>query len=228
MSRGNSYASISTLGNLSQAVTQSNDPLTYCMFNTYDSKFQHGSSSNRLNPYNQACQAFMEDRCSKNWDTFCDMWASSLHQTQQYPNTQQFCNQGNQIIENGITVGQSLIGNSLMRRFCTFPNCEMVTEPFDPTVANSPWITYYNTDSCIPVCSVDPKTINSDPIMNKALQPENVMSSITVLQNICNNARRNGTDLSGTRIGEFCNAYNNGQLQFPRSKSFLPGSNILY
>jgi hypothetical protein len=87
-------------------------------------------------------------------------------------------------------------------------NCIREYEPFDPTVANSPLIgkwmaiggsgcgTNSNNNSCIPVYAVDPKVIDSDPVMNKIL--EDPFIAIDILVNIYVNARRTG-ELEGLK-----------------------------
>lgn len=219
--KGN-YACISTFG---QNLCTVDDPLSYCLTQSMDNYFNHSPTGVTYGPYSSPCQAYMAERCSKNWDAFCEYYYQK-HATQQYPNTAQNCNRSNQLLTFGITVGESLLGNAASRRFCQFPDCKVKKEPFDPNVANSPWITYYegcncSGGACHPICSVDPAAINTDLVMNKCL--DNPMACYDTLVNICNTSRRNGTDLSGTRIGEFCQNYFNGSIRPPRTTTMLSG-----
>jgi hypothetical protein len=160
----------------------------------------------------------MAERCAKNWDGFCSYYYDH-NQTQQYPNTVQNY-KSNEIIQRGLVVGETLLTNSAQRRFCQFPGCVKVEEPFDPNVANSPLIYHYNSN-CVPVCSVDPKTIDSDPLMNRCLANPNV--ALDTLVNICNTSKRMGVNLNGTKIGNFCNKLNTNQVRVStRPKTFLP------
>ena len=89
-------------------------------------------------------------------------------------------------------------------------NCTPKCEPFDPTNPNSPTVTYYGEADgadvdCIPVCNVNPAIIDNDPVMDRML--ENTDAAAGTIINICNTARNNDTDLSGTKIGAVCDRY---------------------
>ena len=88
-------------------------------------------------------------------------------------------------------------------------NGELRYEPFDPTVANSPMISYYVGKPCfegcnlVPIYKVDPSTIDQDAVMDKVLQKP--LIAIDILINIYNTMKREGTlhQLSGTKLGNF-------------------------
>lgn len=198
------YARISNFGNINTPV---DDPITYSLTQTMDKDFVHPPIGYTYGPANQNSQLYMAERCAKNWDGYCTYYAIN-NPTKSFPNTVSPW-LGQEQVANGLTMGETLVGNAAERRFCDFSTCKKVCEPFDPTVANSPMVCYYDTDEgtnpCIPVCSVDPKTIDDDVVMNMCLQkPERCFSTMA---NICNNAQRNGVNLDGTKLGGWCKAY---------------------
>ena len=79
-------------------------------------------------------------------------------------------------------------------------------ENFDPTVAASPLVQYWEEQSvngCIPIYKVDPSKIDDDIVMNKILS--NPIIAIDVLINIYNTAVRLNKlqDLKNTKIYNF-------------------------
>jgi hypothetical protein len=212
-----SYAQIADFGSLNPpSPGTDNDPLTYCLVETMDRNFQHGANSVTYGPRSQACQAFMAERCAKNWDGFCEYYYVNNNDNSQWPfdkqawpNTFLPRNWANGLVPT-LTNGEQLLQNAAELRYCSYRNCVPKKQPFNPLVAGSPMITtYYNPSSyseeCIPVCNVDPKTIDQDPLMDRCL--ENPKAAALTLINICNTAKRQGTDLSGTKIGAVCNRY---------------------
>jgi len=199
----NMYACISRLGRIN---SPTDDGLTYSLVQTLDKDFLHSPLGN------QYSQSYMAERCSKDFDGFCAYYAVNTT-SKSYPNTQQSVETRNEVLE-GLTVGETLIGNSAERRFCDFSTCRKVCQPLDPTVADSATVCYYdktNEDGTtfLPVCSVDPKTIDEDIVMNLCLQkPARCMST---MKNICNNSRRTNVSLEGTKLGRFCDQYNASQ-----------------
>lgn len=225
-----SYRRISNFGDLKSQ--PSNDPLTYIMVDTLDKGFLHGSNARNYGPYDPMSQAYLTERCSKNWDGFCQYYYLSKN-TQQYPFFGNVNQQGgNTMLMNGITAGESLLGASAQRRFCDFEGCVARSEPFDPNVADSPCVTYFESykedgSSCLPICRVDKTTIDDDVVMNSCLN--NPKACYQTMINICNTASREGTDLSGTKIGEWCSQYKKG---FPMSSTpigayYIPGNSSI-
>jgi hypothetical protein len=221
------YAKISNFGGTINSPT--NNPITYCMFDNIDTQFDHGPVGKRYGPYSKSCQLFMADYCANNWDGFCEI--ASRDPEQRYPNDL-LCNQfpagrfqppGGNSVNGNTTAGNILIRNAAQRRFCNMDQCAAKVYPFDPNVADSPLIKDYGwnngncggatcTDGddyrlqlgqgCNLVCSVDPATIDDDVVMNKCLDDPGI--ALDVLVNICRTSKKNGVDLTGTRIGNFC------------------------
>jgi hypothetical protein len=203
------YRPINTFGNNAANITE-NNPLSYCLLSSIDSVFQHGAIAYTIDsPEGKQCQAFMSDRCSKNWDGYCEF--ASTYQKKLLPNNLQPCNQYGDAACNELTGGEILIGNSARKRFLTQEGnqCYLKWQPFDPTVASSPMISFWNnncngtTDNCVPVYEVNPNTIDHDVIMNKILNKPII--ALDVLVNIYNTSKRKGTfeKLKGTKLYNF-------------------------
>ncbi len=180
-----------------------NDPVDMCVFDDVDKSLVGGVLGYRYGPSNENCQLYMADRCAKRWDSVCEI-ASNKHQAV-YPNNATI--KGNamadpQTITGGSTTGNQLVHNAAQRRFCTFQNCQIQEFPFDPTNLSSPMVKRIlrSKYGCMPTCSVDPETIDNDPLMNKCLSDPS--ASYDTLVNICETHQRNGKSLEGTKIGE--------------------------
>lgn len=193
---------------LDQDITD--NPVDMCLFDDVDKSLVGGVLGYRYGPGNENCQLFMADRCSKKWDSVCDI--ASMNSTAIYPNNATI--RGNSMaspleLTGGSTIGSQLIHNAAQRRFCVFNNCNIQQFPFDPTNQSSPTVTRINRSKygCMPTCSVDPKTINSDKLMNKCL--ENPTTSLDTLVNICQTHEKSGVSLKGTKIGAFCDSLKN-------------------
>jgi hypothetical protein len=210
------YANYSTFGNNVQ--TPASDPLTFCLVDTMDKQFQHGGHAGLYGPRSQKCQAYMAQRCAEKWDGFCEYSyrennprSSGWPNEQAWPNTAQSITDSASITGN-LSTGSQMLGDAAARRFCKFsgtPRCES----FNPMDPNSPKVYYYencNVGQCggsnIPVCQVDASTIDNDPLMDRCL--ENPAAAAPTLINICNTAKRTGANLAGTKIGKFCERYN--------------------
>jgi hypothetical protein len=207
------YANVGQSG--AQPVTGSNDPLTYCLVDTMDKQFQHGSIANLYGPRSQNCQLYMADRCAAKWDGFCEYYYR-VHGSNdgQWPNNQYWPDTVQPSRADGVNVplplGRQLLRNAGERRFCEFPTCDEKTELFNPLDPHGPRIRYFvprngSGGSCIPVCRVNPATIDADPLMDRMMQ--DIPASGSTLINICNTAKREGTNLSGTRLGDLCARY---------------------
>ena len=180
------------------------NPVDMCVFSDVNKSLTGGVLGYRYGPSNENCQLFMSERCSKNWDSVCDI--ASKNSTAQYPNTATIRGnaQGSPLeITGGSTVGAQLIHNAGQRRFCKFSNSNIQQFPFDPTNLSSPTVTRINRSQYgnNPVCSVDPRSIDSDILMNKML--DDPSTSMDTLTNICSKMKGK---LNGTRIGKFCRA----------------------
>lgn len=209
-----SYAPISQFGKTRQDVNM-NDPLTYCLTDTLDKNFQHGAIGVTSGPRSERCQTYMAQRCADKWDGYCEYFYRQNQQPyQQWPNSQIWPDTFEPHFWSGntssLSMGDQLLKNTAEAKYCTYPTCAPYTELFDPTNPDSPRLTYWSPvdgsgGGCIPVCRVDPKTIDDDVVMQRML--ENPRAAAGTIINICNTSRRLGDDLSGTRLGAVCNRY---------------------
>lgn len=173
-------------------------PLSYCIRSDLDNEFSHGAISESIcSPYGRNCQSYMSDYCAAKWDGICENLSKDRNIN--YPNSIDINNSSS-----NLTAGEILISNTASRKYLKSVgnSCELKSEPFDPTVASSPLIHYWVGD-CEPEYRVDPKTIDSDPVMNKIL--DNPRIAWTLLVNIYRNCkrRRDINSLRGTRLYKF-------------------------
>ena len=210
MNTYSTYANITNFGpQAGHAPT--NNPLSYCLVDDIDNKFQHSTDSGPIGPYSRNCQTFMSDRCAKNWDGYCEFLSKDKYN---------FAVNQAEIVPCGIrpccppclTAGEILIRNTAERKYVTqILGSEEVWEPFDYNVANSPLIRYWKPKPlgyCGPhtvFYEVNPKGIDNDPVMNKLLAKPEIGKDI--LESIKNTMKRKGTlqQLKGTKLGNYFN-----------------------
>jgi hypothetical protein len=207
----NSYASIAQVG--SNAHSEVNNPLTYCMNNTMDQRFLHGGHADTYGQHSRPCQLFMSEYCAKKWDNFCEV--ASANKTTWLPNSMD-CSTGISARGAGkrLTAGETLIRNTAARKYLIqMLNAHKKYMPFDPTVPTSPLISYWRSNAdvtqadcgsvAIPMFAVDPTTIDNDPVMDKLLLVPAIAPDILI--NIYNTMKRQGVlgRLKGTKLGKF-------------------------
>ena len=196
------YKCISNFGK-DAANTPSNNPLTYCLNQTVDNTFMHGAIADTISSaHGKNCQAFMSQYCANKWDNVCEY--ASQNTSTNHPSHERNCLRGH--IPRTMTAGEILIQNTAMRKYLVQilgSNCNVKYEPFDPTVASSPMIAFWNNEGCVPVYEVNPDEIDDDPVMNKILAKPYIAWSVLV--NIYNTAKRTGKlkELEGTKIHQF-------------------------
>ena len=203
MSRS-AYASIGLFGE-GAANAPNNDPLTYCLNTSLDSLFMHGGTGELYGKDSKHCQSFMSEYCANNWDEVCEYASQKTNMVypRYFPNNLAPCGSSMR----RMTQGDILIRNTAAKKYLTMMgNCCKTWEPFDPTVAASPLISYWNAEcgyNCVPVYQVDPAKIDSDPVMNKLLA--NPTIGLDILVNIYNTSKRTGAlhKLSHTKLGKF-------------------------
>lgn len=199
-----SYSKIINFGPSTHSAV--NNPLTYCLNQTIDSKFLHGSVGDLYGQNSKHCQIFMSDYCANKWDGYCEY--ASMNTNIQYPNTLQECDDPSEAVCQGLNAGEILIHNTAKKKYRTASTRQQKCEPFDPTVASSPMVCY-DIASCGYTTGVDqydilhPDSIDSDIVMNKILAKPQI--AIGILVNIFNTMRRKNTlhTLSNTKLGNF-------------------------
>lgn len=196
------------------------NPLTYCIDNTTDQKFLHGSDS--YGQHSKPCQEYLSTYCSEKWDNHCE--EASIN-PKMLPNNIEHLGITRGIPKQTLNAGDTLIYNTAAKKYLiSMGNCSRKYEPFDPTVASSPIISYWvgNKDGCRsgmcdrsrpvgcdPVYSVNPVGLDSDIVMNKILSNPDI--AMDILVNIYINMRNTGRlkSLVGTKLGLY---YNTNEL----------------
>lgn len=202
------YAQISKFGNsLNPVLTL--DPVASSIYKDPDSSFDIGDTAYLYGPEKESSQLYMAEKCSKNWDGACEFLSrnndntkcnvgkisSPLFQTMYAPGKQ--------------TIGDFLVENSGVRKFCDLSTCNMTQEPYDYQNPNSPWVTRYGCYSdkkCLPVC-LPPSNPDTDILLNKVLDKPDL--HIDLLINMYKNVIKNGTreQYRNTRIGNIFNIF---------------------
>lgn len=199
-----SYANITQFG--PKTSMPMDDPITYCLGDTMDQRFLHGSNADSYGQHSKQCQLYLGKRCADKWDQVCEI-ASRDHSTH-YPNNAASCNTG--IPCRGLTAGEILVYNAAREKYLVkMHGCKRKFEPFDPNVPTSPMISYWvpdrydGTNNCIPVYEVNPDGLDKDPVMNKILAKPII--ALDILINIYNTMKNKETlqSLKGTKLGEF-------------------------
>ena len=213
----NKYTTISNFGK-KQKNDVVNNPLTYCINNTYDRKFNHGETVvNTGGQHCENCQWFLSDYCAQGWDNFCEL--ASKNKDTRWPNQIELQKNNPTILSEiyGLTAGETLIRNTASRKYLVeLINGEKKFEPFDPIVANSPliskWVNstcdqnngyYINDGKMTPIYSVNPFIIDDDIVMDKILM--NPKIAIDILLNIYKTLKRKHEliYLNNTKLGNF-------------------------
>lgn len=201
------------------------DPLFYCSTDTMDSQFLHGSQGRINGRYSLHCSQFLAARCAENWDQVCE--AMSKDSETRYPSLATSLTLYGKD-QCGLTYGEALVRDSAYKKYkVQSVNCNLMCEPFDPTVANSPLVCFEQKTACSggptsgDFCSGDveggqcfsmfmiskeqAKVLDNDPIMNKILAKPKIASEL--LEKIYNTMSDNGTLylLRGTKLALYYN-----------------------
>ena len=201
------------------------DPLYYCTTDYMDSQFLHGAQGRTFGRYNLNCSEFLSARCAMNWDDVCE--AMSKDKETRFPDTTASISMY-PLQRTDLTYGEQLIRDSAYKKYkIQSYNCNLVCEPFDPTVVNSPVICYESRaatsaensvdrysfssgniegaycQSTYAITPVQALVLDNDPIMNKILnKPQIAMELLEDIYTGMKNTKTLGL-LKGTRLGLF-------------------------
>lgn len=188
------------------------NPLTYCLFPTMGTSFQHGSSiaNDLTTTYNPKCEYFMAERCSLEWDGFCEAY-KLLNIDTYWPNSgvidsTAYTFAQNFLKNNRPTVGEIMIRNSVNIKFLAFPGVTPDVEQFDPNTANSPNVNVYSNYITTPsiIKSLDKIDIEKD--QHIGLMLDNPTPCFDVLSRIYLGFQRKEPTtqkIKGTRLEKF-------------------------
>ena len=177
------------------------DPVGYSIYRDTNSFFDEGSLAHTFGPATVSSQAFMAERCSKEWDGACELLSRNNDTSK--PNVALVNSPAFQPNAPGtMSIGDYLVLNSAIRRFGNFDTCVVQEELYNPNDPTSPFVkTYGNKCSrvCMPVCKV-PENPDADIILNKVLyQPHKFMDLLT---NMYYHSRDKLDQYKNTRIGK--------------------------
>lgn len=207
------YATISKFSGDIRDENPEHRALAMCLSDTLDRKFKYGGTVGaNSGPYDPQCQSFMAQRCAEKWDGFCEYYYQQYGPNGPSMNRNAWPSpvwrpwEEKYGLNLNLTLGEQLLRDTAERKYCKMTNCSTTTQPLDPTNPNSVKVTSY-TDytGCTPVCTVNPATIDSDPVMNRILA--NPTAAAGTVINICNTSRNQNINLRGTRLGEVCDRY---------------------
>jgi hypothetical protein len=115
----------------------------------------------------------MAERCSQNWDGFCQAYLD-LNVDTYWPNEAVIDAVAYNSVKNFFnlkpTIGQDLLRNSCYRRFIYIPEATPSKQQFDNTVPNSPVLTIYNNYTTTYSRVQNLKNVNHDILIQKMLQ----------------------------------------------------------
>jgi hypothetical protein len=154
------------------------------------------------------CQAFLAKKCAKNWDGVCNELYTSAND--EWPGTLPKATFGGITPLSELTAGDQILAQSVRERFRVrmlnegSSQCELRIEPFDYTRPDSPSISYYIGNNCIPeYMPPPPSKCNSDRVLNLLLDRPHIASD--VLFNMFNTLKQKNmlSSYRGTRLGSF-------------------------
>lgn len=174
------------------------NPLTYCLFPSLGSQFQHGSSTSTLlnTTYNPSCEYYMAERCSNTWDGFCDAY-KQINLDTYWPNVGVIDGTAYTMAQtflknNRPTVGDILVRNAVNIKFLEYPYMTRSRQQFDPNTANSPDFTMYSNYTTSP--SFLKKIVNVDQNEHVKLMLDNSKACFDVLARMYLAVLRNETN----------------------------------
>jgi hypothetical protein len=197
------YISISNFGTIKRNLPI-NDPITYCNVDAMESGFLHGGVGMLLNKNSKECKLYMSDYCSKNWDSVCE---NNSQNREPYIHNLK-CDENDNTPP--LTRGDILVRDTAERKYLvSFSNkCRIVSSNFDPTVSNSPVISWITNDGsndmlCYKKYSVKPENLDNDIVMNKIL--EKPWIALDIIINIYKTMKKNNSynTLQGTKLYKF-------------------------
>ncbi len=201
------YRQINTFGNSTNCNNfepdiSVNNPLTYCLNDVIDIPFSHGSNSYIYGQSNKSCQQFMADYCANKFDEYCVYASKNTNSI--FPNNLS----GQPGGRSTLNAGEILIYNTAAKKYLKEMNgnCYLQTEPFDPVVSNSPFISSWVSEdnSCRPVYTIkDTTNIDNDVVMNLLLEKPYI--GLDILLSIYDTMKKEGrlSLLNSTKLGKF-------------------------
>jgi len=197
------YVKIRNFGKLPAVLAT--DPVGMSIIKDIDASMDAGPTSRLFGPDQPNSQLYMAERCASNWDGACELLYRNNDSTK--------CNAGkidsslfSSPSPSGMTIGDFLVENSAVRRFCDLSSCAITEEPYNPMDPDSVNVKSYGkrhgllgapSKMCQPVC-MPPSNPDSDLLLNKVLDRPHYHTDL--LLNMYHNVK-DRKRYEGTRLG---------------------------
>ena len=195
------YAKISNFGQIQP--TFMTDAVGFSVNKDIDTSFDIGPTSRLFGPDMANAQLYMAEKCAKEWDGSCELMSRNQDSSK--------CNAGkisSSLFKTpnveGMTVGDFLVENAAVRRFCNLSSCKLTKEPYNPMDPHSPMVSSYSDNGykqCLPVCE-PPSDPDNDILLNKVLDKPD--RHIDLLLNMYRNVK-DRQKYQNTRLGMIFN-----------------------
>ena len=199
--------SYSTFNELHPPLISSTDPSACCV----GYKYKWLCGGNRNGPDSTECDRLMAVRCSKSWDSRCEIYSRDRGGVD-VSNIEIHRNQK-------MSTGEKFNRNVVMNKFCTVKEsskCKKDCTPFRGDDPDSPIVCGYIGD-CKYKCDKFTKKDLSDHMLQKCLDHPSPYKD--VLKSFCESARAKGIDTRGTRLGRYCNGVRQASVGFTMSSN---------
>lgn len=197
----NPYIKLSNFGHINPVLKT--DAVAYSIYDDIDAYFDIGPTAKQFGPSSEKSHLYMAERCSKNWDGACEMM--SRNDKIALSNVGGINSKTFYIRPppSDLTIGDVLVDNSGVRRFCDLSSCSISQESFNPLDPDSPIIKKYgqsNCGKCQPVC-MPPDEPDKDILLNKVLDrpDKHVDLLVNMYKNVMKQNKRE--KYSNTRVG---------------------------
>jgi len=169
------------------------DPYAQCLTGDF---FYSGNS---LGPASTACKIFMAQRCAKEWDNACEVYALNTK-----PNMPSELTTSFEDIYTNLPEGQKFVRNTADRKYCTYtgPKCFATFSDFNPMAPNTPVLTQYGGE-CFKICNKFGQGVEHDAVISKCLDHPGLCDE--TLLGLCYEAARTRHALDpASSLGNFC------------------------
>ena len=197
----NPYAKLANFGHIDSVLKT--DPVGYSIYDDIDAYFDIGPTAKQFGPSSEKSHLYMAERCSKNWDGACEMMSRNDKTAVSNVGGIKSSSFYVRPPPSDLTIGDVLVDNSSVRRFCDLSTCSVEKESFNPLDPDSPVIKNYggyNCYKCQPVC-MPPSNPDKDVLLNKVLDrpDKHVDLLVNMYKNVMKQNKRE--QYKNTRVG---------------------------
>jgi len=198
----NPYIKLSNFGHINPVLKT--DAVAYSIYDDIDAYFDIGPTAKQFGPSSEKSHLYMAERCAKNWDGACELMSRN---EQKALSNVGGINSSTFYIRpppSDLTIGDVLVDNAGVQRFCDLSSCSFTQESFNPVDPDSPMIKKYGAmdcgKKCNPVC-MPPNDPDKDVLLNKVLDrpDKHVDLLVNMYKNVTKNNKRE--QYKNTRVG---------------------------